>query len=646
MKELIKENEKSKLVLIVDIVIGVVSVIGALFHFYIAYSTSIGVAQQRVFHTFLFIFIYFLYNFRDRLINKKTVLSVINLICVIVSLLIGIYYVIGMTNTLMLDRAINGASTLEIIMGVILMIMILELARRKVGLALTILSLIFILYAMFGRYMPAVIAHKGYSLSYITEYVAWTTEGIFGTPIGASVSFVCLYIILGELLDVFGAGRFFIDIAYALTGRMKGGPAEAAVVSSAFMGSINGSAVANVVTTGTFTIPLMKKVGYKPEYAGAVEAVASTGGQILPPVMGAAAFVMADLTGIPYSSIIIAALIPGLLYYIALGVAVYLEADKLGLKGEPKERLPQVLKVLKNGWFFSVPIIVLLVCLLGFQFSANYSAVFAIISLLIIGTIKTLVQEKRFPFKELYEACKKSMKTTIAVAIACAAAGIVIGIVSMTGIGVKFTRIVFDLAGGNVFFMLVLIMVACLIMGMGLPSTAAYIIAATIGVPPLVEVGIPLLAANMFVFYFAIVSFITPPVALAAYAGAGIADSKPGKTGVQAFLLGLSGFIIPYVYVYNPALLIIDAQPWDVIYIMFLALIAVCIIGMSVTGWLNGKIKWPIRLLMFVSAIMMFIQGYAWTDYVGLIVGIATVVLTFIFNGRKRKRQEANDKTA
>ena len=639
MNEIIQTEEIRKVEKVLNVFIGVISVIGAAAHFFFAYKSSISVAQQRVFHTFLFILVFFLYELKTQVEKKKTVGAIINLFMVALVIAIGTYFVINMSSPIMVHRAMVGATLPEIIMGVFLILIIMEIARRKVGLALTVLSAVFIIYAIFGKSMPAMIKHKGYTITAITEYLAWTTEGIFGTCIGASVTFVCLYIILGEMLDAFGAGQFFIDIAYATTGKMKGGPAEASVVSSALMGSINGSAVANVVTTGTFTIPLMKKVGYSKEYAGAVEAVASTGGQILPPVMGAAAFIMADLTGIPYSQIIIAAIIPGLLYYIALGISVYLEADKLGLEGEDPSKLPKVKEVFKHGWYYIVPIGVLLICLLAFGFSANYSAVYAIISLLIVGAAKTLILEKRFPFKELYQTCVKSMKTTVAVAIACACAGIVIGIVSMTGIGVKFTSIVFRLSGGNTFLMLVLIMLACIVMGMGLPSTAAYIIAATIGVAPLVNAGITDLAANMFVFYFAIVSFITPPVALAAYAGAGIAGGSPGKTGIKAFLLGMSGFIIPYVYVYNPALLIVDTSAGATIYVAILALFAVFLLSVTITGWLKGKINPVIRLLMFASAVLMFIQGHIWTDFAGMLLGILCIIFALLVN--KKKAQAA-----
>lgn len=490
----------------------------------------------------------------------------------------------------------------------------------------------FFAYATLGPYMPELIAHKGYSVSYITNYLAWTSESIFGSCIGASVSFVALYIIFGELLNSFGAGQFFIDIAYALTGRMKGGPAEASVVSSALMGSINGSAVANVVTTGTFTIPLMKKVGYRPAFAGAVEAVASTGGQLLPPVMGAAAFVMADVTGIPYSTIIFAAIIPGLLYYLSLGVAVFLEADKRGLDKEDASALPKVKKVLKEGWYHAIPILVLIVALLGFGYSANYAAIFAIVALLAVGITKTLITQKRFPLKEIVEALITAAKTTVPVAIACACAGIVIGIVSMTGIGVKFTSIVFEVSGGNLFLMLLMIMLACIVMGMGLPSTAAYIIAASIGAPALIQAGIPELAAHLFVFYFAIISFITPPVAMSAYAAAGIAKSRTGETGWLAFMLGLPGFIIPYIYAYRPSLLLVGASPLDAVWVVFGSTVAVVLMSVAVIGWLRRKLNVLERLLIGASAAFLIFPT-TWCDITGLT--LAAVMLAYILLGSR-----------
>lgn len=622
------DTQKSKGAAAANILLSAVCVIASLFHIFIAWDTSISIVQQRVLHVFIMIMIYFLVHVEDAAQAGRKSRFVYGFF-VLFTLVIGGYFLANTTLDMLLKRGIQGATQLDILMGVALILMVMYLAWKTVGWALTILSGIFILYAMAGPFLPDLIAHKGYDIAYITNYVAWTSESIFGSVVSACVSFVALYIIFGELLDQFGAGKFFIDIAYALTGRMKGGPAEAAVVSSALMGSINGSAVANVVTTGTFTIPLMKKVGYRPEFAGAVEAVASTGGQLLPPVMGAAAFVMADLTGIPYSTIVIAAIVPGILYYLSLGVSVYLEADKRGLEAEPADRLPKVMQVLKSGWYYALPILTLIVALLGFRLSANYAALFSIAVLLVIGFVKEWVEFHRLPLHKIYEALVKAAKTTVSVTVACACAGIVIGIVSMTSIGIKFTSIVFQVSGGNLLLMLLMVMLACIVMGMGLPSTAAYIIAATVGVPSLVQAGIPELPAHLFVFYFAIISFITPPVAVAAYAAAGLANSSSSKTGWNAFLLGLPGFIIPFIYAYNPALLIVDTPALDTLYITCIATFAVVLVSFSTIGWFKGQLTPVQRLLIAISAVLLFIPGPI-CDLLGLALGIGTMGWLFL----------------
>lgn len=631
---MMNEKQSSKNNKILDVILAIVCLTAAIFHIFIAWNTSISIIQQRVFHVFIMILIFFLMKCSASLKEEKKFPATMYGFSSLLAVISGSYFLLRTNLDVMLKRSIQGTSDTEILFGILLIICVMYLAWRTVGWALSILSAIFLVYAIAGPYMPEIISHRGYTIPYITNYVSWTSESIFGTCVSACVSFVALYIIFGELLDKFGAGQFFIDIAYTLTGRMKGGPAEAAVVSSALMGSINGSAVANVVTTGTFTIPLMKKVGYRPEFAGAVEAVASTGGQILPPVMGAAAFVMADLTGIPYSTIVIAAIVPGILYYLSLGTSVYLEADKRGLEAELPENLPQVKQVLKEGWYYGLPIITLIIALLGFNLSANYSALFSIGVLLIIGFGKEWRAHRRLPFREVFEALVKASKTTVSVTIACACAGIVIGIVSMTGIGIKFTSIVFQLSGGNVILMLLLVMLACIIMGMGLPSTAAYIIAATVGVPTLVTAGISTLSANLFVFYFAIMSFITPPVAVAAYAAAGLADASASKTGWQAFMLGMPGFIIPYVYVFNPALLIVETSAMDTLYIVVLATFGVILTSIAVIGWFKGKLNPIIRLLIAISAILMFVSGTVY-DVIGVVMGIG--IMGYLLITRKKR---------
>ncbi|MDC7250809.1 MAG: TRAP transporter permease [Sphaerochaetaceae bacterium] len=602
-----------------------------LFHLFITVSTAIGVMQVRVIHVFSLMLFWYLSKYFST--NRKG-LKIIDFLLILVILALFSYFMIGTVPDALREKGVWGITFLDVIAGSILIVFVLEVSRESIGLALPIIAVVFLIYAFLGPYLPNVIAHRGYNLEYLTNYISWTNEGIFGVPIGASVSFVVLYIIFGELLDKFGAGKFFIDIAYALTGKMKGGPAEAAVLSSAMMGSINGSAVANVVTTGTFTIPLMKKVGYKKEYAGAVEAVASTGGQILPPVMGVAAFVMADLTGIAYSHIVLAGIIPGLLYYISLGTAVYFEAGRLGIEAEKNEQLLRVKHILKSGYYYFIPIIILIYCLLALKLSASYSGFFAILSILAIGIVKIGFIEHRFPFKELKEASLHAAKSAVPVAIACASAGIVIGIVSMTGLGVRFAQIVFDVSNGNLFLMLLMTMVACIILGMGLPSTAAYVIAATVAAPALLQAGISPIASNLFVFYFAIISFITPPVAMSAYAASGIADSDAMKTGVQAFKLGIAGFIIPFMFVYYPGLLIVDTSFFSTIYSLLVALVAVVLIAISFEGWLIKDLKLLIRILLAAVAIIMVIPNIVF-NLVGILVAIG--LLAYILIGNKRK---------
>ena len=628
--------EKSGFAKILGWVLAGLCILVSLFHIFVAVDSSISVVQQRVIHVMAILLVYFLTTM-DKLAVKSKWRTAVNGLFFLLACALAYYFIQGNTLSALSQRGVRGISQTDMVFGILLIVTILYVGWRSVGPALTILSLIFLAYAYFGRSMPEIIAHKGYSVKKITDYVAWTSESIFGSCIGASASFVALYIIFGELLNSFGAGQFFIDIAYALTGRMKGGPAEASVVSSALMGSINGSAVANVVTTGTFTIPLMKKVGYSAEFAGAVEAVASTGGQILPPVMGAAAFVMADLTGIPYSTIIIAAIVPGLLYYLSLGIAVYLQACKKGLDSEEASRLPKVKAVLKAGWYHAIPIIVLIVALLGFGLSPNTSAIYAMAVLLVIGLINSLRKEKRLPIREIGEALISAAKTTVPVAIACACAGVVIGIVSMTGIGVKFTTIVFRLSGGNLFAMLLMIMIACIIMGMGLPSTAAYIIAASIGAPALIQAGIPLLAAHLFVFYFAIMRFITPPVAMSAYAASGIAKGSAGKTGLLAFMLGLAGFVIPFFYAYRPALLLVQTPFLDSLWCVIVATVATVNMAVAVIGYLKKPLNPVFRIALGVAAFLLVLP-LTWGDIVGLAVSLAIYAYCFFGNKLTAKK--------
>jgi len=528
-----------------------------------------------------------------------------------------------------LNRGIMGPTRIEQVLGLIILLLVLEGTRRTIGLPIVMVAVFFIIYALFGRYMPSVIAHKGYSIWRLIDNLVWTTQGIFGVPIAVSSTFVIIFILFGSMLDKLGAGAFFINFAYALTGHRKGGPAQTAVIASGFMGSISGSSVSNVVTTGAFTIPLMKKTGYSSEYAGAVEAVASTGGQIMPPVMGAAAFVMADMLGVPYYRIALSAAIPALLYFISVGFMVYFRACRKGLEGIDKQELPSASKVLKEGYYVVIPLIALIYFLFIRMYSPMRAGVFTIFVLVAVSFIWTFFREKRFLFKELFDALVHGAKIAIPVAMACASAGIVIGIVSLTGLGVRFTQLIISLSGGYLFPALLLTMVACIILGMGLPTTAAYIITSVLAVPALTSLGIPVMAAHLFILYFAIISFITPPVAISAFAASGIAGSDSMKTGFTAFRIGIAGFIVPFMFVYGPSLIFIG-EWWLILMNTAKALLGVVLLAGALEGWFFNRPLKPVYRIFIGLAAVFLIFPRLWSGLVGLAFMLISFLLMVI----------------
>ena len=414
------------------------------------------------------------------------------------------------------DIAIKGTNvtTMDLILGGLAILLTLEITRRVVGPELPIVAMIFLAYAKFGPYLPGLLAHRGYSFERIISHMYLALEGIMGIPLGVSATFVFMFILFGAFLDKTGVGKFFIDLAYSLTGHYRSGPAMTAVLASGLMGSVSGSSVANTVTTGAFTIPLMKKTGYEPHFAGAVEAAASTGGQIMPPVMGAAAFIMAEFTGFTYLNIVACAAIPAILYYFAVGTMVHLEACKLGLKGIPKEQLPKLGKIMMSEGYLLIP----LFAIIGFlmmKLPPTLSAFLAIIMSVIIAVAASLIKKnKSFGIKELLGALESGAKGSVGVACACACAGMIVGVVTLTGLGLRIAELIVTLAGGNLLPTLFLTMIASIILGMGLPTTAKYIVLATMAVPALVKLNVNLMSAHLFILYFGVVADITPPVAL------------------------------------------------------------------------------------------------------------------------------------
>lgn len=456
------------------------------------------------------------------------------------------------------------------------------------------------------------------------------TEGVFGIPLGVSATFVFMFILFGSVLEQTGMGRFIIDLAMAMAGGATGGPAKVAVLSSGFMGSISGSSVANVCTTGMFTIPLMKSVGYKPHFAGAVEAVASTGGQIMPPVMGAAAFIMAQFMGVPYVQVALAAVVPALLYYFAVMVQVHFEATRLGLLGLPKEKLPSLLKLLKAKGHLLLPLFGIVYFLLaGFTpLKAAYNGI--IISI----AVSFLNKETRLTPKKLKLALENGAKGALGVACACGTVGIIVGTATLTGLGLRIASAIVAIAGGKLLATLLLTMVACILLGAGLPTTANFIVTSTMAAPALFKLGVPPMAAYMFVLYFGIAADLSPPVALAAYAGAGIAGAEPMRTGITAVKLALAGFIVPFIYVYNPMLVLVDFKPFPFILAIVTAVLGVFLLGMATIGFYKTSMAWWKRIISLGGALGLLIPGWQ-TDVIGLIILIGIHILQV----RKAKKE-------
>lgn len=529
----------------------------------------------------------------------------------------------------------------DIIVGVIGILVLMESCRRIVGIPILIIASAFILYAFLGAYLPGFLNHRGYKLDRITAHLFYNTEGIMGVPLGACSTFIFLFILFGALLEKTGIGQFFIDTCNAIAGSASGGPAKVAVLTSALLGTVSGSSVSNTVGSGSFTIPMMKRLGYKSEFAGAVEAAASTGGQLMPPIMGAAAFLMAESLGLPYITIVKASIIPALLYFAGIFITVHLEAHKLGLKGLPREQLPKILPLLLKKGYMILPLVIIVVYLCMGR-TAVYAAFMGIACCMLIGLITSIVdvlagRQASFGVKDLLEVTTAAARNIISVAIACAMAGIIIGIVTLTGIGLKFGAGLISISGGVAIITLVLTMISSIILGMGAPTTANYLITSTITAGAIIGLGFQPLAAHMFAFYFGIIADITPPVALAAIAGAAIAKGKPIKTAFNATKLAIGAFIIPYVFVFNPQMLMIDTSFLSALPIAVTALIGMFGISAALEGYAfrNSSI---IERILFAAAGIMCILPNSLTDFIGIFLLIGLIVFQLLmkkFRGAK-----------
>lgn len=642
-------------------VITLVAIAMSLFQMYTAGIEPMGLFYQRSAHLGFILFLAFLiFPITGSSRPRGTIGWIVDAVFLTAAFLSGFYIFYFLDD--IIDRA-GWWSQTDIIMGIIATIAVLEASRRVVGLGMTIIGLIAIAYALagprgalpwLGEWMPGILSHRGASLDRLVGQLYLGQEGIFGLPLGVAATYVFMFVLFGAFLEVTGAGKFFIDLAFAATGRKPGGPAKAAVIASAGMGSISGSAIANVVTTGAFTIPLMKKLGYKPKEAGGIEAAASTGGQIPPPLMGAGAFLMSEYTNVPYIDIVMVSIFPAILYLGTVYLFVHLVAMKAGMKGMSASELPVVRHVLAAGWQFIVPLVVLIYLLVN-NISPTRVGFWAIISVIAVTALRagfTLIvldPKNGHPLtldrlrdaiigglRLMGQALELGARNAVAVSVACAVAGIIVGVVGLTGLGLKFSSMMISLSGGNLALALIFVLLASLILGMGLPVTAAYIVLIVLVGPALnQDFGIPLLIAHLVVFWYSQDSNVTPPIALAGFAGAAIAGSKPMETSMQAWKYAKGLYLIPAFMVYNPEI-IMGGETWYVIWTGVIVVIGLVGFAAAIEGYLFTWMDKISRLLIVPGVIMIFNP-----DEIIEASGAALVFGLMVWNWIKSRRADA-----
>lgn len=547
-----------------------------------------------------------------------------DIVLAILSIGVGAYWPLFFEDIVM---NVGRLGVLDFAVGLMAILLVLEATRRAVGLPIMVIALLFIFYGVFGPYMPGFLAHRGLTLERLVQTMFFSTEGILGTPLAVSSTFIFLFLLFGSFLVRTGVGQYFNDLSTAIAGRRIGGPAKVAIFSSALQGTISGSSVANVVTSGAFTIPMMKNLGYKKEFAGAVEAAASTGGQLMPPVMGAAAFLMVEFigNGITYWDIAKAAAIPAILYFSGIWIMTHFEAKRLGLRGLTQEEMPSKKEVF-GKFYLLIPILAIIILLMA-NITVTHAALYSIAISVLVGFIN---KDVRMKFIDIIYALVDGARTALAVAAATAAAGIIVGIVTKTGLGLKLANGLIDLSGGYLIPTLMLTMVAALILGMGSPTTANYVITSTIAAPAIILLGVPDLSAHLFVFYFGIIADITPPVALAAFAAAGVAGGEPIKTGIESSKLAIAAFIIPYIFVLSPQMLMIDTTWMEVAWVVLTAMAGMIAIGAGVIGyWMRGM-NWLERVLAVIVGLLL-IYPETVSDIIGISAFIVLLALQYLW---------------
>jgi len=590
-------------------VVAVVGILLSLFELYTAGVVAMTAMRQRAVFLTCILILAFLTRplYKGARQDRLTPALGVDIFLVLVSVAVGAYIFIDLDGIFARQ---GDWSNWDITMGITLVLLVMEATRRVIGLNLTCIVAVFLLFGYFGPYMPELIMHKGYSIERMATTLSLTTEGIFGLPTGVAATFVFIFILFGAFLDKTGAGNFFIDLSYSITGRFSGGPAKTAVVASGFMGSVAGSAVANVVATGSFTIPMMKKTGYKPHVAAAVEAAASTGGQLMPPIMGAGAFLMAEFTQTPYLEIVKIAFIPAVLYFFSVILFVHVEAQKEGIWGQPKETLPKLGKTIKRGIHFIIPVGILITVLM-----MNYSPMMAgFVGVLAIYFTALLRKDSRISFTTLLKTLEQGARNAVVVAVACAAAGIIVGVVNLTGTGLRFSSLVVSLSQGIEVLALALVALTSLFLGMGLPVTASYIVLVILAGPGLMDLGIPLLTAHMIVFWYSQDANITPPVALESFAASGIAGSSPMKTAFTSWKLAKGLYIIPVIMAYHPLLL--NGPTWEVVETIGFSVFSITAFVVCLERYFMTPLNWVETIGFAVSALAL-IWPHESTNYLG-----------------------------
>lgn len=608
-----------------------VSALAITFSIFQLYTATFGVLDaqlQRAVHLgFGLALVYLLYPSRKRW--SRTKVHPLDVVLAILGAASPAYIVLEYQQLVLRSGTVT---TSDLAVGLIGILLVVEATRRVVGIPMVTVVLCFIAYAFAGPYMPGVLAHRGLTLNQLVGHLYFTTEGIFGIPLGVSSTFIFLFILFGAYLESTGLGKFFIDLANSIAGWASGGPAKVAVLSSGLMGTVSGSSVANVVGTGSLTIPMMKKLGYHKDFAGAVEAAASTGGQLMPPVMGAAAFLMAEFVGVPYIDIAKAAVVPALLYFTGVWLGVHFEAKRSNLKGLPREQLPKFGRLFIERGHLALPLVVI-VYLLVSGYTPMRAALVAIVLSIVCSALRKSTRMKPI---EIVRGLDKGARNVLSVLVACASAGIVIGVVTKTGVGLKLASGLLALSGGLLLPTLFFTMITAIVLGMGVPTTANYVITSTIAAPAIIQMGVPVLAAHMFVFYFGIIADVTPPVALAAFAGAGIAGGNALKTGINASKLAIAAFIIPYMFVLSPVILMVDATIGNVLLATVTAIIGMVALSSALIGYLVDNCRAYERIILIAGGLMMIKPGML-TD----IAGFVLFALVLVLQWQRKKAQRA-----